>query len=189
MRPVVMVSGLGRCGSSLAMQMLAAGGLPCVGRFPAYEDGRVLAPRLDADWLRTLGGHAVKVIDPHLHAWPREVPRVVVWCDRDPVEQARSQAKFLSILAGATVDRSTVRALASSCRRDRASNLRSFQRAPLLVLRFEDVIARPRREAVRLNQFLGGGLDPDAMTAAVRPRGAACAPGLALEAELIAGSP
>ena len=35
--PALLVAGLGRCGTSLMMQMLAAAGLPCVGEFPAYE--------------------------------------------------------------------------------------------------------------------------------------------------------
>jgi hypothetical protein len=38
--PVIVVAGLGRCGTSLVMQMLAAAGLPCVGSFPDFEDDR-----------------------------------------------------------------------------------------------------------------------------------------------------
>lgn len=36
-KPTIFVSGLGRCGSSMTMQMLDAAGIPCIGDYPAYE--------------------------------------------------------------------------------------------------------------------------------------------------------
>ena len=40
-RPTVFVCGHGRCGSSMVMQMLDAGGFPCFGEYPAYEPEEV----------------------------------------------------------------------------------------------------------------------------------------------------
>ncbi|MFO1003217.1 MAG: hypothetical protein U0936_23025 [Planctomycetaceae bacterium] len=69
---ITVVSGLPRSGTSLAMQMLAAGGLPVLGdeHRPAdednprgyLEDARVKSLERDATWLAEAEGKAVKII-------------------------------------------------------------------------------------------------------------------------------
>ena len=51
-RPCIIVSGLGRCGSSLVMQMLHAGGVECLGAPPAFEPPESSPMYLTRDWMR-----------------------------------------------------------------------------------------------------------------------------------------
>lgn len=55
----------GRAGSSMVMQMLAAGGVRCpFGDWPAYEDGRLYGPGADLTLLHTAHRRGVKLVDP-----------------------------------------------------------------------------------------------------------------------------
>src|SRR6185295_15833711 len=81
-KPIVVVSGLPRSGTSMAMKMLEAGGLPVVtdGRRSAdednprgyYEDERVkdLYREGDKTWVRESRGKAIKVISFLLKSLP-----------------------------------------------------------------------------------------------------------------------
>ena len=91
---ITIVSGFGRCGSSLVMQMLEAGGMPCSGEYPAFEDeagNLLLADMLSLDYMQTLEGKAVKLLDPHRGKIPKGPEYHVLGCSRDYGEQARSQ--------------------------------------------------------------------------------------------------
>ncbi|HWH75147.1 MAG TPA: hypothetical protein VNV16_12895, partial [Methylibium sp.] len=107
--PTTIVSGLGRCGTSMLMQMLHRGGMPCLGPWPSFEvdEARAtLAPKFVAEH----AGKAIKVLDPQRIGLPADVR--VVWLDRDHRQQAKSHAKFLEILTGNVNDRAGRRALA-----------------------------------------------------------------------------
>src|SRR5690242_18079420 len=109
-RPII-VSGLGRCGTSLVMQMLDAGGIPCHGPFPAYEPDDVGVGRDLAKLLAI--PKAFKMIDPHRDAlFPSMQGVRVIWIDRDFEEQARSQVKMVETFGGFKVPRrrQTIRA-------------------------------------------------------------------------------
>ena len=83
-RPIVVVSGLPRSGTSMAMKMLEAGGLPVVtdGLRAAdednpkgyYEDERVkdLHQAADKGWLRNARGRVVKIISFLLKSLPAD---------------------------------------------------------------------------------------------------------------------
>lgn len=190
--PTILVCGFGRCGSSLMMQMLAAGGVPTTGKWPDYEDGHagVIGGSIDAAWLESVRGHAIKVLDPHRVSIPRG-DYGAIWLDRDPMEQARSQAKFLSLMAGIPSNRHTTRALAASYATDKPKALRSLRDAGagILHMTFEDLLdpCRLRDAVTALAAFLGHRRDLDevAMLRAVRPRGPRCAPGLDMELALM----
>jgi len=185
MTPIVVVSGFPRSGSSLTMQMLQAGGMPCVGEYPAFEDMRV-APSvgvIDRGWWRSLAGQAVKVLEPTLVQIPGDVPAATIWLDRDLDEQVKSNAKFLSAVAGVRIPRGYARDLRAVFVRDRAPSIAALPSPPLL-LRFEAILANPWAVAQALADHLGLVLDIDAMARAVVPRGPACLAGL-LEAELL----
>lgn len=189
MREVVLVCGYGRCGSSMVMQMLAAGGLPCVGRAPAYEDQRAYGSHIDAAWMATLQGQAVKVLDPHVSVPPPGLPYKVIWLDRLPKEQGKSQVKFLRLTMGLHhLTRADVAHFAASYRADRPHVEAVFRRlgAPVLRLRFEAILRNPKRAALEIIGHLGTALDADAMAAAVIARPQQCARGLEIETALIA---
>lgn len=185
--PVTIVTGFGRCGSSLAMQMLSAGGMPCAGEYPAFELSVAAGPQ-NLSWLSDYQGRAVKILDPQYHQWPMKVPFRFIWLDRDRNEQSKSSLKFLQF-NGVPVNsnRATRRSIARSFYKDRPKCMQVFKsltnQNPLFVL-FEAILAGPKVVADVLSNFVGGGLDTEAMAKVVIPRGPKCLPGL-LELELL----
>ena len=106
-RPIVVVSGLPRSGTSMAMKMLEAGGMQIVtdGEREAdadnprgyYEDERIkdLARSDDKAWLRASRGRAVKVISFLLKDLPPNLNYKVILMRRDLSEVLASQRKML----------------------------------------------------------------------------------------------
>lgn len=106
-RPIIVVSGLPRSGTSMAMKMLEAGGMEIVtdGEREAdednprgyYEDERVkdLANTPDKSWLRASRGRAVKVISFLLKDLPANLNYQVILMRRDLTEVLASQRKML----------------------------------------------------------------------------------------------
>ena len=111
--PVLFITGLGRCGTTMMMQMLRAAGVPCAGSPPAFEDIPVLPSGVDHEWLANQAGKAVKWIDPTVTR-VRHQNGAAIFLSRDPAEQARSQIKMI----GAASDRATRRRMEKSIRRD-----------------------------------------------------------------------
>lgn len=106
-QPIVVVSGLPRSGTSMAMRMLEAGGMEIVtdGEREAdednprgyYEDERVkdLANEPDKSWLKASRGRAVKVISFLLKDLPANLNYQVILMRRDLGEVLASQRKML----------------------------------------------------------------------------------------------
>lgn len=181
---ITLVCGFGRCGSSLVMQMLEAGGMPVTGEYPAFEASDIVTPGfIDSARLQGIKGGALKLLDPQHYAIPRDVSTHAIWCRRDPAEQAKSHAKFLREMVGISPNREQRASLERSFRADSKDAIRSLREAGIkhiLDLRFEDMICRPRVTAEQLALFLGD-LDADKMAAVVVPRFPDCAPDMALE--------
>lgn len=186
----VAVCGFGRCGSTMAMAMLDAGGIPPAGGAGphSYE-----LPSLDAiDQLTAadLAGRSVKALD---HALRQPLPPAdswrIIWLDRDPRHQARSQVKILRNLAGVHCRTGLPRDLIDSYRSDRPRALAALERhGPVHVATYEDAVRDPVRFALDLAAFLAPelALDSDAAAAAVHRRRPYCAPDLSFE---LTGSP
>lgn len=193
MKPIIIVAGFGRCGSSLVMQMLEAGGIPVTGAWPAFEDQHANITdggTIDPTWLDTIPGHAIKVLDPQNGTIPKR-DYLCIWCSRDQMEQARSQVKFLTGLSGLRGDREMVRKLAASFGRDKKPAIRTLLNAgvpSILEIRFENLISTPIVEASKIADYVGA---PDVwkMAEAVRQRSARCADGMDLELQLIKQRP
>jgi len=184
---IVLVAGLGRCGTSLLMQMLEAGGAPVVGQYPAYEPDilRALPGNAEA-WRRVARGRCIKALDPHRWMPPAGEDYRVIWLDRNPVEQAASQLK----MAGARSSRGNRRAMEHGLHADQRRahrHLLHIDRAGILGIRFEDLIERPRRVVDELVAKIGVPLDREAMVAQVVDRSSRCYPGM-LEHLLIASA-
>jgi hypothetical protein len=181
MKPITIVAGFGRCGSSLVMQMLAAGGMPTpYAEFPSYEIN---------DWARAyiadFYGGAIKILDPHIHQPPVGPVYRWIWLDRDPLEQAKSMAKFWNTInphPGPQITENQIPKLAQAFQRDRPRAngvmLKYTQCSGILKLRFEGILLDPPWAAYSLNKFCGGRLNETKMIAAVRPRGPECLPHL-----------
>jgi len=188
---ITIVSGFGRCGSTLVMQMLAAGGMPMSGEYPAFEDdagGLLLTDSLTLAVMQKLDGKAVKFLDPHRGTIPRGPDYRVIWCSRDYHEQALSQAKFSEMMLGIRFD--DIDRLEQSYRDDKLAAIKSLIAcgvSGILDLRFENVLADPRGAAAEIAGYCGPGLDVSLMAAVARPRSPLCAPDMAIELSLMTG--
>jgi hypothetical protein len=195
-RPVVVVAGLGRCGTTLVMHMLAAGGVPCFGKPPGYEDPRVNHRPIPSALFGELEGAAVKVVNPHLSIVPTDAEVIVIWLDREPMQQARSQAKFYSAVGHRPgFDRPQLRRLRRMLLKDRRTARRALAHCEIvewLDLTFEGLLAQPERCARKMALAIAAHGIPigswKKMAAVVDARDAACAPGLDKELDLIARS-
>lgn len=107
-KPVTVVSGVPRSGTSLMMSMLQAAGLPILsdGRRPAdasnprgyFEFDAVKRSRDDTGWLKAAPGHAVKVIHSLLGTLPGDYAYRVILMQRPMTAVVASQNRMLQAL-------------------------------------------------------------------------------------------
>lgn len=178
-RPIVVVSGLPRSGTSMAMKMLEAGGLGVVtdGLRTAdednpkgyYEDERVkdLYQPGDKTWLRESRGKVIKIISFLLKSLPDDNNYKVLFMHRSLREIVASQNKMLARRAekNDTPDDRAVALLEEQVR-----DARFFLRRPqfdVLELNYRETLDSPRPLALRMAEFVGGGLDVEKMTQVV----------------------
>lgn len=177
------VCGFGRCGSSMLMAMLDAGGVsPVDGTAPGtYETSLGASPK---------PGRSIKLLDAILRpGLPPDCPFpfCFVWLDRNPEQQARSQVKFADAmfpgLGGVDWKR-----FADSYGRDRPRALGLLRRAgAVLVMEYERILANPRQAATKLRRFLHPDFDVDSAAAVVHIRDGLCRPDLSIELALAGG--
>jgi hypothetical protein len=187
-QPYIFVAGLGRCGTTMVMNMLAAGGVPCAGPPPAYETSR-FGVVIDEYWLSRHRGHAIKWVDPTLNTGEAiDPPAVAIFMSRNPTEQARSQLKMLGI----AMPPDPFRQFETSIRIDEYKARRVVTGIcgnNVLFLTFETALADPAGTARAIRAFLLSrglpGPDIDKAASVVIPRGPECAPDLSIEDELI----
>jgi hypothetical protein len=167
------------------MQMLAAGGMPVVGEFPAYEDERARTPGF-LDFVRLCDGLAVKILDPFRFRLPFGPAYRAIWLRRNHTQQARSQIKFLINIAGVRVSRDAVQRFASRFPMDEAASLDALSKvkADLHFFDFESLLSAPRSSAERMARLFDLS-DVDSMVRQVRARPVTCAKGLDLELDLL----
>lgn len=178
-KPIVVVSGLPRSGTSMAMKMLEAGGLTIVtdGLRVAdednpkgyYEDERVkrLHKEEDKAWLREARGKVVKIISFLLKSLPPEHNYQVVFMHRNLREIVASQNKMLSRLGKPNdlPDEAAVQLLGAQVK-----DATFFLKRPqfeVLELNYTDTLAGARAQAERMRKFLGQPLDVEKMAAVV----------------------
>jgi hypothetical protein len=184
--PIVIVSGLPRSGTSMMMQMLAAGGLALVtddvrgadesnpaGYFE-LEAVKDLDKPIDPSWLRTARGRGVKIVSSLLEYLPDAHNYKVLFMERPLAQVLASQDAMLArrgVDASDPASGDQTRLVAeydAHLRRVRAllAGRACFE---TLTVRYEDAIARPRDVASRVAHFIGG-LNADAMAVAVNAR-------------------
>ncbi|HEV2968807.1 MAG TPA: alkaline phosphatase family protein [Pirellulales bacterium] len=180
---IVVVTGLPRSGTSMIMQMLAAGGLPVLsdGRRTAdvdnplgyFEYEPVKHLHESADWLTDARGHAVKIVAPLLRYLPHDRDYRIVFIERNVEEVLASQAEMLT-RRGEIIDDTPARRsrLKESCVRQVQSLKTTLLQRPrmrTLFLNHAEVLRDPNAVADSLNLFLGGKLNATAMAAKVKP--------------------
>jgi len=182
-QPIVVVSGLPRSGTSMVMKMLEAGGLSVLtdGIRTADEDNpkgyyevervKNLAQEADKGWLAEARGKVVKVISFLLKSLPSHFNYRVVFIRREIEEVLASQRKMLA-RRGETEDTAPerMRALFADDLWRANYQLKHRPEFETLEVHYSAVLAQPLEAARRLDAFLGGGLDVEAMAAVVDPQ-------------------
>jgi len=181
--PVVVVSGLPRSGTSMAMRMLEAAGLATVvdGIREADQDNpkgyfelervKDLAQENDWGWLQEARGKAIKIISYLLKELPDDHNYKVLFMRRDLREVLASQAKMLE-RRGETNESDDERMI-ELYENDlwKASYLlKNNARFETLTIDYREVLDNPLEQARRISAFMGGGHDVEKMAAAVDPK-------------------
>jgi hypothetical protein len=178
---VTVVSGLPRSGTSLMMQMLGAGGVPLLvdtARPPDvdnprgyFEYGPVKQSARDLAWFEEAPGRAVKVIHALLPRLPDAAELRILFMQRDLTEVLRSQGRLMErsgtpIRAG---EDERIAELLAAQLRDVLEWAAARPLTALLVVPHRELFECPARMSARIDAFLGGGLDLEAMGRAVDP--------------------
>jgi hypothetical protein len=179
---ITVVTGLPRSGTSLMMQMLAAGGVPPLTdhvRAPDESNPRgyfefepVKRLRTDQSWLAQARGHAVKIVHllvPDLRVDATLRYRVILM-RRDMPEILASQRAMLERQGKKTEDETML----AQAYQAQLSGLEEWLRAhgeqfATLPITYREIIENPNAAAFRIDKFLGGGLKVESMVNAVDP--------------------
>jgi hypothetical protein len=153
---ITVVSGFGRCGSTLMMRLIHAAGIPVVA--DSMEGGLEYGPALklpkESEWLKGCIGKAVKILDPQRYTPPAGLPYRFIWLDRDPTQQAKSRSMV----------------------RDRPLAIGAMQKLSkeVAVFRFEDLIESPNVQCLRLVNWLDAPASGSLLASIIRKRGTDC---------------
>ena len=178
-KPVTIVSGLPRSGTSMMMKILKAGGMKILtdeirtadedNPKGYYELERVKQLEHDQAWLEDAGGKAVKIIAALLKHLPSDYTYRVVFMRRRLEEILASQKKML-VRRGEPTDTISDEKMAELFRQhlkrietwlDERLNIK------VLYVNYNEVIEKPVEHAQRINQFLGNTLNVENMTGVV----------------------
>jgi hypothetical protein len=178
---VVIVSGLPRSGTSMMMQMLAVGGLEVLsdGLRVADEDNprgyyeleAVKRTKQDPSWLDHAEGKAVKMVHALLTDLPTDRPYRVILMRRKTEIVVKSQAVMLARLGqtGADMDADKLARIYEH-QLERVKDYMSGQSCfEFLEVWYGAILAYGRPQIERINRFLSGELDVEAMVSAVDP--------------------
>lgn len=178
---ITIVSGLPRSGTSLMMQMLAAGGMqPLMDELRAPDESNprgyfefelVKRLRVDQSWLDQARGCAVKII----HLLVRELPvdgryqyRVILM--KRPMEEVLASQRVMLERQGKTsADEATLAKVYQSQFSQLEQWLVARPHFTALSVSYHDLLENPQAAAEKIDIFLGGGLDVGDMAGAVDP--------------------
>lgn len=176
---IYVVAGIGRCGTTMLMRMLHAGGMtPATDNQVGYETENMTVAQRD---IASFDGKLVKWLEPSRFKLPEGYDYKVIWMSRDFKEQGKSIAKWISPMV--PVKRQEIRKIAKSLPADYAACFRIFEqrKIPVLRLDFEKVLLAPYTTAVSVKEFFGIDLDLDKMKKEVINRHPGCMHDLDIE--------
>ncbi len=179
--PTVVVSGLPRSGTSMMMQMLAAGGLSVLSDgfrvadednpLGYYELEAVKRTKQDPSWLDGSEGKVVKIVHALLSDLPNDRPYRVIMMRRKTEIVVKSQAAMLDRLGheGANLEPEKL-AKVYERQLEKVKDYMGRQSCfEFIEVWYGAVIEYTRSQIERMNKFLSGELDVEAMVAAVDP--------------------
>jgi len=175
---ITIVSGLPRCGTSLMMRMLDAGGVPALvdnvrvadvdNPKGYYEFERVKTTKDDPSWLDEADGKVVKMVSQLLYDLPTDRQYKVVFMKRDLHEMMASQNKMLERLGKplADDDERMIGLLEKHLVQIEAW-LAEARHIDVAYVSYNDVMTDAAPAVAKLRAFLGDHLDAARMLAAV----------------------
>jgi hypothetical protein len=178
---ITVVSGVPRSGTSLMMQMLAAGGMPLLAdsqRAPDednprgyFEWERIKRLSQQPDCLAEAEGKAVKITSPLLWALLPNRTYRVVFMRRPLAEVLRSQTAMIRRLGatGARLERPAMIAALEAHLRQVSAWLERQPHIQVCWVHYHRLLEDPRGEAERIQGFLQVPLDIEAMAQQVDP--------------------
>lgn len=178
---ITIVSGLPRCGTSLAMQMLQAGGMSVLtdGVRQADEDNpqgyleleAVKQTANDPSWLAGAEGKAVKMVYRLLYDLPASYTYRVLMMQREMSEVIASQQSMLQRQRRGGAALSEERMIQVFVKEMAACHQWILQQPHIAVLNvnYNELMASPAEQIGRMNEFLGGCLNTAAMGGCIEP--------------------
>jgi len=178
---ITVVSGLPRSGTSLLMQMLAAGGLPPLTDQARptdagnprgyYECEAVKHLATESRWLATAYSHAVKIVCPLVLLLPATHNYRILLMRRSIEEIVTSQRSLLALYAkpGSVVADARLAEMFARQLGQAESWMRAQPHVAFLTVEYRQTLLHPPESAARINAFLGGMLDETAMAKVVDP--------------------
>ena len=171
---ITVVSGLPRSGTSMMMQMLHTGGLPCItdelreadisNPKGYFEFEKVKGLRTDNSWLPEAKGKAIKIISHLLPCLPPELDYKIVFMERNLDEVLASQRKMLEnqgLSGGDPSDKRLSQIFAKQLYQ--VKKMLDDRQISTLFVDYRDVLEDPAEISAKLQAFLGKNLDQQAM--------------------------
>jgi hypothetical protein len=176
---VIVVCGLPRSGTSVLMQILAAGGIEVLVdgvRQPDednprgyYELDHVKRIRQESSWLVDARGKAVKIVTPLAFDLPNTERYRMLLVERALEEVLISQEKMLARLGCPAIPRDTMKAAYTGLMTRFDGWLEKQPHIEVLRIDYRALVTNPRVQAERIHGFLGGTGNMEAMAAAIDP--------------------
>ncbi|MFY9555151.1 MAG: sulfotransferase [Blastocatellia bacterium] len=176
---ITIVSGLPRSGTSMMMKMLAAGGLePITDNIRAadednpkgyFEFDKVKEIEKDSLWLDDVRGRAVKMISALLKHLPSRYNYKIIFMRRNMNEVLASQRQML-VRRGEPADTVADAKMAVMFEKHLAQIdawLKTQPNIEVEYVSYNEVLGDPLPHIERINRFLGGSLDLEAMATVV----------------------
>ena len=179
---ITIVSGLPRSGTSMMMKMIEAGGIPVLvdnirtadedNPRGYYEFERVKQIESDKAWLPEAKGKVVKMISELLKHLPPDYKYKIVFMRRKIEETLASQKQML-IRRGEPTDKVSDDKMTELFRKHLVRLSEWIEKQPnieILYANYSEVMANPAEEAKKINDFLGGGMNLEAMAGVADPK-------------------
>lgn len=173
MQPTIIVAGITRSGLTATMQMLNAGGYPCLGTYPAFE--HIQFPDIN---FASEKGKAIKLVDTN-NNFPPTGDYYVLRLRRDADQQAKSYVKFARLACGIPATKQHIPGFKKSAKED-YQKIDNWGKRQLgfKIINFEDIIKRPLQTAKEIQQFIDYPLDVQKMADIIVKRSTNCYDGL-----------
>lgn len=176
---ITIVSGLPRCGTSMMMQMLEAGGMPIMTdniRKPDvdnprgyYEFEKAKEIKEDSSWMKDCFGKAFKMVSALLYFLPEDNAFKVIFMKRDMQEMLASQKMMLERLGqndNNLSDEEMAQKFAKHLQKV-VDWLAEQDNIDTIFIDYNEVIQDPNENVKSVNRFLGGDLNLDKMVGVV----------------------